>query len=80
LGIIYASFGIPRTEWVIYMGPLEFKELRILDELLDFPRSNFLCSTLVLIHVKKSIEPQTTAKNGIFVFCSIVGMFFYLLS
>jgi hypothetical protein len=41
LGIIYASFGIPRTEWVIYMGPLEFKELRILDELLDFPRSNF---------------------------------------
>jgi hypothetical protein len=34
LGTIYASFGIPRIEWVLYMCPLEFWKIQ------DFSTSN----------------------------------------
>jgi hypothetical protein len=36
-----------------------------------------LCSTSVLIHIKKSIEPQITTNNGILVSRSIVGTSFF---
>ncbi len=46
----------------------------------DFSRffnKQLLCSTLALIHIKKSIKPQITAKNGILFFPSIVGTSFF---
>jgi len=49
-------------------------------DFLGFFNKQLLCSTSTLIHIKKSIEPQITNKNGILVFPSIVGTFFFLLS
>ncbi len=49
----------------------------------DFSRffsKQLLCSTSTLIHIKKSVEPQITTKNGILISPSIVGTFFFLLS
>jgi hypothetical protein len=49
----------------------------------DFSRffdKQLLCSTSALIHIRKYIEPQITANNGILVSPSIVGRLFYLLS
>jgi hypothetical protein len=46
----------------------------------DFSRffnKQLLCSTSTQIHIKKSIEPQITANNGISVSPSIVGTFFF---
>jgi hypothetical protein len=42
-----------------------------------FSKQN-LCSTLTLIHIKKSIELEITTKNGILVSPSIVGTYFFL--
>jgi hypothetical protein len=46
-------------------------------DLSGFFNKQLLCSTLTLIHIKKSIEPQITAKKGILVSPSIVGMSFF---
>jgi hypothetical protein len=46
-------------------------------DLLGFFNNQLLCSTLALIHIKKSIEPKIIAKNGILVSPSIVGMYFF---
>jgi hypothetical protein len=64
MGIVDVSFGV----------------LKIKDFFQDFSRffnNQLLCSTSTLIHIKKSIEPQITAKNGILVSLLIVGTYFF---
>jgi hypothetical protein len=67
-------FWLSSKDWLgtIYAS---FGVPRIKD-FLGFFNKQFLCSSLVLIHIKKSIEPQITTNNGILVFRSIVGTSF----
>jgi len=44
-----------------------------------FSKKQPLCSISTLIHIKKSIEPQITAKNGILLSCLVVGTSFFQL-
>ncbi len=87
MGVLQASFGVPRINWVLYMHPLEFQGLNgycicVLwssknIKNLGFFKKQFLCSTLAVIHIKKSIEPKITIKNGILVFPSFVETSFF---
>ncbi len=42
-----------------------------------FFKKRSLCSTLVVIHIKKSIEPKITIKINILVSPSFVNMYFF---
>ncbi len=69
--IIVRVFYRLSVEFLRLMHFLEFQDL------LGFFNKQFPCSTSTLIHIKKSIEPQITVKNGILVSLSIVGTFFF---
>jgi len=62
MGIVYASFGV---QWIKNFGWID-----------GFSKKQPPCSTSTLIHIKKSIKPQITTKNGILVSHLVVGMFF----
>jgi hypothetical protein len=55
---------------------LDFGNLKILEELLEFLGRKDLCSTLTLIHIKMSNEPKIITNSGILVSSSFVGMSF----
>jgi hypothetical protein len=68
----------------ILKAPIEFQGLNGycmgVPKIKDFSRflnKQLMCSTSTLIHIKKSIKPQITTKNGILVSPSIVRTSFF---